>query len=115
MTQIEKEAFFALYWGQEVMIFEDEHQTFKVIVQATSINNRQINKQYLQLKPLESITDEDAKLLGYADAKSFQEVIKLGGYVAIRLEADKLRELGYLVGWRNYSTEQLIESGIAKI
>lgn len=150
MTQIEKEAFFALYWGQEVMIFEDEHQTFKVIVQATSINNRQINKQYLQLKSIESITDEDLQMCHYIlfcenkkeisfkedgffsywtcnDSYVLNEIIRaLGGgqsdvtelnydfYTILEL-FDFLRSKGYLLPFRQYSVEQLIESGIVKI
>lgn len=112
MTQIEKEAFFALYYGQKVWRCENHEKTMVVDYEIFPYIND--CKQWLQLKSIESITDEDAKLLGFKGAYDFIHYLSFGQQF-LQEEADKLRELGYLVPFRQYSTEQLIESGIVKI
>lgn len=115
MTQIEKEAFFAQYWGQEVLS-DLTNMGKRCLYVINERNFYNINKKevYLQLKSIESITNEDAVKCGFVTAEHFLKVYEKIG-VLDQQEADKLRELGYLVGWRNYTTEQLIESGIVKI
>ena len=126
MTQIEKEAFFAQYWGQRVISYPDEIGGLRV-VEGHHCNE----KTYLQLKPLESITDEDAiecigkelyefnrdnendGYFGFSASGMFLDMIEF--YKNDRSSADFLRSKGYLLPFRQYSTEQLIESGIAKI
>lgn len=134
MTQIEKEAFFAQYWGQEVAIQGDGGGTgFKYQINEATICD--IRHDYLQLKPLESITDEDAlegsdllrntshlseesRIIQFKrlfESPNFwvnQTNIPLSKFFIV---IDFLRSKGYLLPFKQYSTEQLIESGIAKI
>lgn len=112
MTQIEKEALFAQYWGQKVAT-EKHFEEVQLIEVNSPLALGTVENYYLQLKSIESITDEDAKLLGWETAKGLLEWFAL--HPMTREEADMLRKLSYLLPFRQYSTEQLIEQGIAKI
>jgi len=72
---------------------------------------------YIKVKPLLSITDEDAKLLNAFSAKEFINIFNAESF------NDELRQLGYACNFRvliegkvvNYSVEDLVELGIYKL
>ena len=71
-----KARFFAQYWGQ--FVFKTNHEASKYAlneVDITSINHDWLNDGLLELKPLSSITDEDA--VGVAKIEGYNPVNKV--------------------------------------
>jgi hypothetical protein len=63
MTTQEKAQFFALYWGQPVLVCEGQPDYCKVSaywIDWLRVENERLHNSYLKLKSLSSITDEDA-------------------------------------------------------
>lgn len=123
-NQKDKEAFFAQYWGQKVGIIGTGKE-YK--------SNAWINGSYfhsvnsLILKSLENISDEDLREIGIICANDNSCVytnefyIDLGKNILERYSfdlsvqiADYLRLCGYLLPFRNYKIEQILEMGWAK-
>lgn len=118
-TNLNKEKFFALYWGQKVLnpysLLTFKNTSVLQNVSAMQLVNIREN-DYLQLKSLESISDEDAQKLGCENKKDFDYFFKINGYRGFFPdEADKLRELGYLIGYNSLTPDQIISYGWAKI
>lgn len=136
--QQDKAAFFAQYWGQYIKT-SDTHSAkgLKPIeIFAHSIQYVDAGS-YLLLKPLSAITDEDALKLsqilhpciGLANVdhgKAIAESLTLFGVCtnqeigarfawSIQYISDSLRSRGYLIPFRNYSTDQILEMGWAKL
>lgn len=71
----------------------------------------------IQLKSIDNITEEDAKLLGASSADEFRFIFYYDEYY------EELRQLGYATPHTviedgkviNYSVEQLVEEGLFKI
>lgn len=130
MTQIEKEAFMFQYYGQQVLCWKGATSSHKNMV--VGVNNLiSTESLFLQLKSIESITDEDAielfdllvpkhtdddkeiklkNVKRWIDKDGDEHLLEHAGTII-----DFLRSKGYLLPFRQYSTEQLIESGIVKI
>lgn len=102
-TQSNKEKFFAQYWGQKVGKVNSYHQN--VISKVCEANISSID--YLELKPLSSITDEDAKKLGYSSPLLLKKHSSF--------HVDELRALGYALWWHGLSVEKQIEYGWIKL
>ena len=98
-----KEKFFAQYWGQEVLLGEDE--TIHKLNAGDMAFGIQFN--WLELKPLSSITDEDAINLGYGYVSHFKSNLDRN--------IDQLRNLGFAVPWMDLSVEDLVEYGWIKL
>jgi len=133
MTKIEKVQFFAQYWGQKVGCTK---YTDGMLIGKSNFGNI----EWLKLTRLEYITDEDAIAVlhilstqakdKYTDSQLieikhsicelFSDSLKIDEIVGDTLiikffEAyDYLRSKSYLLPWRNYTVEQLIEEGIVK-
>lgn len=126
-NQQEKERFFAAHWGQRILKYEGDSNNYEV-----SVIHMPYSKQhkFLELKPLSSITDEDAIAIwkmfrveeneaGYDTSwQKFKEEVIKSGEIAFGLwdfyhncmdAYDKARELGYAVAFNGYSVEQMIE------
>ncbi|WP_343643930.1 hypothetical protein [Chryseobacterium sp.] len=115
-----KAKFFAQYWGQRVCkeTLNDKYY----LVKPSIYPDADFELEYLELKPLSSITDEDALNIAksyYMATEKFQ-TIKSGRQMVdchlnqITLElpqVDYLRSKGYALPWMGLSVEKLVEYG----
>lgn len=101
-----KKRFFALYWGQNVYKCANG---YPVALNPCSINN----SDYLLLKPLSKISDEDLKVLGFGNIHAFK--VLYNKEKLILSEVDFLRSKGYAVPYMDLSVKDLIEYGWIKI
>jgi len=119
-TLINKQAFFALYWGQEVI---KEHNGYKFKVLGDTIY---WDDALLELKPLSEISDEDAlevgKIIGNVFTTQDIELIEMGKWKLknnVHLEnvriSDYLRSKGYALPYMDLSVEQMVEFGWIKL
>ena len=105
--------FFAQYWRQQVQRYENNN--YKKVVNGFIETNLQ-DKDYLLLKPISKITDEDAISMyrglerNYESANQFLEDYKSIGFL-VQSEVDFLRSKGYAVPFMNYSVEDLVKMG----
>lgn len=132
-TTENKASFMAQYWGQKVFV----HPILSVepmpnVYIFDSENPEDIEQEYLSLKSLEEITDEDLckcyhlgnAIGGYDGTMDFDSTINMafhwkehGGrrdmerYTQI---TDYLRSKGYLIGWRDLTPDEIIAYGWAK-
>lgn len=127
-----KAAFFALYWGQKVMVANIDNPNYFDSKEKESaelrveINNVTLGQQwFLRLKSLKSITDEDAKVClhdMYKEAmpnvpsysKYYLEEIKVLGFYS-GFETDYLRSKGYAMPFMGLSVEKMVEYGWIKL
>lgn len=138
--QQDKQAFFGLYVWREVFLAPGEDK-YPMLLKGTSDYGFQAEDTgiklssfyshgHLLLKPLSAITDEDAIEVceifgayypsvenGRAIVMNIDESDELESIVAIRyIEIiDYLRSRGYLLPFRQYTTQQLLDMGWAKI
>lgn len=117
-TKTNKAKFFALHYGQKVLRWhqwakETDNGIVHMITPMASGLCSVDDGWFLQLKSLQSITDEEAQKLGYNNKDVAIEILKHN--VSFRSEADKLRELGYLIGYNGLTPDQIIFYGWAKI
>lgn len=133
-----REMFMALYWGQNVVNFGSD----KLIVDGKLYRVYDILECYLELKPLSSITDEDAitiyrKVLytkGHHDYHKLKKTDEIkqgkacalsclylkGGYCGFgagtgQWVSDYLRSKGYALPFMGLSVEKLVEYGWVKL
>ena len=105
--------FFAQYWGQQVQRYENNN--YKKVVNGFIETNLQ-DKDYLLLKPISKITDEDAISMyrglerNYESANQFLEDYKSIGFLE-QSEVDFLRSKGYAVPFMGYSVDDLVKIG----
>lgn len=123
ITLENKAKFFAQYWGQKVLFHTNSRPYF--ITFESFINSIEFIDNYSSyLKPLSSITDEDAAVIGsyrYKDAKLLTHIeigkglVKefLGAYKTKleRFEVDYLRSKEYALPFMNLSVEEMVEAG----
>lgn len=127
-TQSNKEKFFAQYWGQKVGKVNSYHQN--VISKVCEANISSID--YLELKPLSSITDEDAEKVRTLQMHfpiNLSMTFDLKDEFMVCLESkysdnyevvnvnsvDYLRLKGYALPWMGLSVEKLQEYGWVKL
>jgi len=133
MTNIEKTQFFAQHFGQKVLHIRNSPIPFYM----GSIKVEDVSDtDYLSLTRLEDITDEDKreaiKIGCFEDVLSvdihenedglhwtiFFARPKFGKNSTVEpvpsFVIDYLRSKSYLLPWRNYTVEQLIEEGVVK-
>lgn len=124
ITLENKEKFFTQYWGQKV-ITNDNLSSIGV---ATYVNGTSIILEYLLLKPLSSITDEDAievaRIAGYTNVvydmrkkKSLIRMVKdaISNHILTYKIVDYLRSKGYALPWMGLSVEEMIDAGWIKL
>lgn len=126
-----KEKFFAQYWGQEVLKATSMQGIHRV---GKSFMGKIYPDQYLELKPISQISDEDAEYCigsvecrlrknnpnhgdyGMSPSAIFiNSIIGNSSYHIGRKEVDYLRSKGYALPWMSLSVEQLIEYGWIKL
>lgn len=100
-----KARFIALYWGQNLRIIDDKNEVHNYTID-------EITFKYIktiELKPISSISDEDAKKLGFRCSEHFKSDANESGW------KDELRYLGYAVEWDGLTVEEQIEFGWVKL
>jgi hypothetical protein len=120
----EKAAYFAQYWGQKVRQRKEWIKSDKDCVELISgfgMNNEEIiKKSYLLLTPLEDISDEDVSWIKkYGNFVGKNAATEVKAYLREEKLDDVqlyqyLQSKGYLLPFRGYSIEQLIEMGWVK-
>ena len=116
-----KAKLFAQYWGQEIV-------GHNVITEGLNdaVNHRiilDLKERFLELKPLSSITDEDAKFCGFGNKKDFIKVwdtygseVFLERFIFNNLHfTDYLRSKGYALPYNGLSVDEQIECGWIKL
>jgi hypothetical protein len=123
MTQEEKEQFRALYWGQRVL-YNDRLEGKNEVNHATLDLRHAEHDDYLLLKSASSITSEDLVKLGFKkgdqiDCNELGWMNVTGNYLQWDEwdyhQIDILRSLGYAVGWKDYTVDELIKEGLIKL
>lgn len=126
-----KAKFFALYWGQEII--KDQDCDVAYPVERSNIL-LEIHQSFLELKPLSSISDEDAKELSLrlTNVVGLDNIIKkqpidlvrevVGNYERLGLIhllpamfIDKCRKLGYAVPYDDLQVDKMKEYGWVKL
>lgn len=119
-----KVKFFALYWGQKLLTDKHGNPNRSWIDVESMYNTEAIKDGIIMLKPLSSISDEDAMVVCRMRVKKFEdaEEAKLicrayffGDLCLHRIIADELRQEGYALPWQAISVEQQIEYGWIKL
>lgn len=105
-----KGKFFALYYGQVIL----SHNSWLDNKAHKLLNPDNCEDWRLQLKPLESISDRDAKYLGfpYNNSATINYIKSIG--VELK-DADWLRSKSYALPWMGLSVQELIEYGWIKL
>ena len=114
-----KERFFAQYFGQHVLYFSSD---FLRKIDNLTLDSVE-NDDYLELKPLSQISDEDAIKISkefYAfksDIRnSVKELFQEFDVLELSMEiGDYLRSKGYALPWMDLSVEDLVEYGWVKL
>lgn len=130
LTNELKARFFALYWGQRVW-----PNQFTVDGQMNSLSEEAMDALFVELRPLSSITEEEAESLKEYKSFSFHTAnkfvsmlpnynlkeIKAHASKAIFLAyhscegADTLRRLGFALPFMGIPVDQWIEWGVVKL
>jgi hypothetical protein len=114
LTQEFKQAFAAQYFTQKVAKVDGvkELQEVRRALWHELDNGVEF---HIQLKPIESITDEQANKINpfFKTAKHFQKRVMAG--LLSYDEVDKLRALGFATGFRGVPVDDMIDDGILKL
>lgn len=112
-----KERFFALYWGQ--FIGRQINISFNYSISSSNLRN--IEDDYLELKSLSSISEEDAVAIGFLGARNFHSCVESYGFEKVfntmisHYGIDYLRSKSYLVGFNGLTPEQILSYGWARL
>ena len=114
-----KARFFAQYWGQHVLYFSSDFLRKIDNLTLDSIEN----DDFLELKPLSQIGDEDAVEIskfypsfGSDIRNAVKELFKEWNVLELSIETgDYLRSKGYALPWMDLSVEDLVEYGWIKL
>lgn len=129
-----KAKFFAMYWGQIVFVnpILSEKPVPNIWV-FDGLNTEDFDGEYLELKPLSAITDEDAEEIGFefnVPSKDVELKFHFDNYDThweakhkgmlkegnlLLEDTDYLRSRGYALPWMGLSVEELIEAGWIKL
>lgn len=129
-TTENKERFYTQYWGQRVLV-DITNVGEECLCPVERFNMYRIDESHIELKCIESITDEDlliiAELLSWR--KSMQETSIIAQTKELLLSqsqtnlyrehwsdiVDKVRELGYAHKWNGVTVSKQIEYGWVKL
>jgi hypothetical protein len=113
MTNEEKQAFYAQYWGQNVAKYRQVKLNYLINDVNISVTG------FLELRTIEMLTDDEINVM---QGRSVEHKIStdLRSFVIndsfrLTVNADYLRSIGVLVGFRNFTPEMLIAEGVVKI
>lgn len=120
-----KARLFALYWGQDVRAFKDYLGREQVVTLNNLHATYGISRDYLLLRPLSSITDEEVKgamlLMGWGCSEGHARTIIaefiLEGNEAYKIIAliDWLRGRGYALPFNGMPVKEQVEKGFIKL
>ena len=118
MTSENKAKFFAQYWGQKY-IYSNEWGKYSDKVGSFN-QSKHMDNAILILKPISSISDEDAAYIHYGHSASVLKDYFDGDWKRAekKLESnhvDYLRSKGYALPWMGLSVEQMVEAGWIKL
>lgn len=128
ITQDEKEQIFALYWMQRVGVSGNGRR--EILCDEDFIPYLEDDGQlHLELKPLSSITDEDAiealRIFKEVDASISPENVanptleefkaQIEGMIVIAQITDYLRSRGYALPAFGHSVDELVKEGVFKL
>lgn len=127
INNLNKVKFFAQYWGQKV--FVNPILSIEPVINYYLFDHdypEDIDQEYLLLKPLSQINDEDMKgvanLVGLDDEldsdwnENIQELIDhIQGDDAFLMLGDFFRSKGYALPWLGLSVEEMVEAGWIKL
>lgn len=105
-----KARFFALYYDQKVLCIRKSNEPKLYVGFDDFIPKEKLLTDYLELKPLSLITDEERHIL--MDIKANEEEYE--EYLALH-SADYLRSKGYALPYMGLSVETMIEYGWIKL
>jgi len=114
----EFERFAVMYWGQKVGRIEE------IVDRLINVNEHRIHGiDYLQLRSIDSLTDEEAEYVAKDLNHTHNNRMTNHEWVLDEImheslngkSFDYLRKIGILVPWNGYSVKQIIEKGWAKI
>lgn len=130
----EKAKFFALYWGQRVLRFDTWTKNAESKEVGSFISDLYNDKCFIELKPLSSISDEDAEYCigktecsmrkndpnscdyGMSPSSIFvNSMIGDSSYHIGRREADYLRSKGYAIKWIDKTVKDQVSDGWVKL
>jgi hypothetical protein len=104
-----KAKFFALYWGQEIL--NDGIETGGNVGDCEE-------EMFLLLKPLSSISDEDAEFIDL-QSEDYNEDGWFDGegifYYWASVDVDYLRSKGYALPWMGLSVEEMVQADWIKL
>lgn len=115
-----KVKFFALYWGQNILISKVSDGSVRSKVLGRYFEG-ELREAFLELKPLSSISDEDAievsKLCVNGNNKRIDDIKVYARIYASQssLINDFLRSRGYALPWMGLSVEELVQRGWIKL
>ena len=98
-----KAKFFAQYWGQHVLYFTSD---FLRKIDNLTLDSVE-NDDFLELKPISKISDEEVINLGYGNILHLKSNLDRN--------IDQLRNLGFAVPWMDLEIEDLIDYGWIKL
>ena len=120
-----KAKFFALYWGQKIL-FQKDGLGVKSNIQAYW--ERTLGSRFIELKPLERISNDDVKEIMKIEnfIGDFEEILVDDSFLNLLLAIknglcnrfhiiDYLRSKGYALPWMNLSVDDLVEYGWIKL
>ncbi|WP_284464864.1 hypothetical protein [Chryseobacterium sp.] len=118
-----KAKFFAQYWGQNVMMWNEADSNSHQKIGVSYMTKYGVSNRRLELKPLSSITDEDYKFIMNdkvmnPDLENGDPLFTfaIGGLRMSDLTTtDFLRSKGYALPWMGLSVEKLVEYGWIKL
>lgn len=114
-----KAKFFAQYYGQNVLMIKN--YPYLKIGQETFFNDNVRKDDYLELKPLSQISDEDAKhFIGdfRLTAKDVRKQFSHPNFnfeLLLAKDVDYLRSKGYALDWNGITVEEQIEYNWIKL
>lgn len=116
---VNKSRFFAQYWGQKVLM----HSEKQIFPHGNNWGSSINYKDYLELKPLSNISDEDFNLIMNDGIMNPDPSIgdpvftfEVGGLRLSDLTTtDYLRSKGYALPWMGLSVEELVIYGWVKL
>jgi len=119
ITNENKAKFFALYWMQDVLMCKHYNKPITLIGNHIDyLYCGDYSEYYLQLKPLSSISDEDAEFIDL-QSEDFNEDGWFDGeemfYYWASIDVDYIRSKGYALPWMGLSVEELVEAGWIKL
>jgi len=113
-----KAKFFAQYWGQRIVSHDEYPYKSTNIIEGSLIKKYSEDTYFIYLKPLSSISDEDAEIIDLRSEDYNEDGWwdKHGDfYWWSYADVDYLRSKGYALSWMGLSVDEMVEAGWIKL